>query len=262
VCTADVGYPNVRAAQQSQEIDALKARVLHAEVSARAHNAETELAGFAKSVASARAVMNRSLGTLHAWLNSANPLFVAFHQQVRSGTRYAGDDVWDQQRISAENTVNPIYFDQLNFAALSLDRTGLTHYGQYCVILKDNLIAHRSSVFEENPFIFCRRHSIISGQPAPVGYRATWADRPHLAVAKLGGKIGSGTLTSSFPDILMEPLRGDPNCDFIEVHVFGPIHIAAIEHVRGPRPAEAADRALWKQAKRKLKSLGATWDEV
>jgi hypothetical protein len=59
----------------------------------------------------------------------------------------------------------------------------------------------------------------------------------------------------------MEPRREDPDCDFIEVHIFGPIHSAAIEHVRGPIPPEPADRALWNQAKRKLDSIGATWDE-
>lgn len=205
--------------------------------------------------------MNRSLGSLHSWLNEANALFLTFHQQLRSGARFAGDDVWDQQRISAENTVNPVYYEQLSYAALSLDRTGLTHYGQYAVTLKDNLIAHRSSVFEENPFNFCHRHNIISGQPAPLGYRATWDDRPHLAVAKLGGKIGTGALPPSFPEVLMEPRRNDPNCDYIEVHVFGPIHSAAIDHVSGPIPTPTADRPLWNQAKRKLDRLGATWDE-
>jgi hypothetical protein len=261
ICTADVGYPNVRAANRVEEVNALMARVKGVETSARTHNAQTELALFSDSVASSRAVMNRSLGVLHAWLNGANPLFLTFHQQVRLGSRFAANDVWDQQRTSAENTVNPIYYEQLNFAALSLDRTGLTHYGQYCVSLKDGLIGHRSSVFEENPFIFCQRHNIISGRPAPLGYRASWAERAHLAVAKLGSKINAGTLPSSFPEVLMEPRRNDPDCDFIEAHIFGPIHVAAIEHVVGPKPAEAADRALWNQAKRKLELLGATWDE-
>ena len=64
----------------------------------------------------------------------------------------------------------------------------------------------------------------------------------------------------TFP-ILIEPRRADPHCDFIEVHIFGPIHHAAIEHVSGPEPKARSDKAIWNQVKRKLKALGADWDE-
>jgi hypothetical protein len=258
----DVGYPNVRAAHDPVEVAALDGRVALGRASAAAQNATAELGAFSDAVATSRAVMNRSLGTLQSWVNDSNPLFLTFHQQVRAGGRLVNDDVWDQQRTSAENTINPNYFEHLHFAALSLDNTGLARYGPYCIVLRDNLIAHRSSVFEENAFFFCRHHAIISGHPAPPGYRAPWGRKSELAIAKLGGKIRAAMVTGDFPDILMGNQRDAPDCDFIEVHIYGPIHTAAIQHVSGPVPANPADRVLWGQTKRKLSALGATWEEL
>ena len=260
-CSRDAGYPNVRLAEMPDEAAALEARLAAAHASARARAVEAELKSFSLSVNSSKAIMNRRLDTLQSWLNSNNPLFISFHQQVRSGARLPEDTRWDQQRTSAENTVSPNFYSQLSFGALSLDSLGMSYYGPYCVVLKDDLIAHRASVFEENPFEFNRRHAIISGQVPPAGYRAPWIYRDKLAVSKLANKISSGMSDSDFPNILVEPRRADPDCDFIEVHVYGPIHHAAIDHVSGPIPKARPDRAIWDQVKRKLRGLGANWDE-
>lgn len=261
VCSEHVGYPNVRLAERSNEVAALEARVVAAFASAKARGVESELNSFSLSVKSSKAIMNRRLDTLQSWLNSNNPLFISFHQQVRSGLRIPEDSRWDQQRTSAENTISPNFYSSLSFAALSLDKIGMDYYGPYCVVLKDDLIAHRASVFEENPFVFNRKHAIISGQMPPVGYRAPWAHRSKLAVSKLAARIVPGMFDTDFQNVLMEPRRAEPDCDYIEVHVYGPIHHAAIEHVSGPIPRARPDRAIWNQVKRKLKDLGANWNE-
>jgi hypothetical protein len=49
----------------------------------------------------------------------------------------------------------------MNFAALTLDNHGLKRYGNYFVILKDQEMATRASVFEENPFDFRLNHNVI-----------------------------------------------------------------------------------------------------
>jgi hypothetical protein len=261
VCNKDAGYPNVRLADSPDEVQALDARAAAVAASAAARGVTTELKFFSQAVGSSKAVMNRRLDVLHSWLNSNSPLFISFHQQVRAGTRLPDDTAWDQQRTSAENTISPNFYGDLSYGALSLDRVGMEYYGPYCVVLKDALVAHRASVFEENPFEFNRRHSVISGQIPPVGYRASWTRRSQLAVSKLGAKITSRMSDTEFPNVLMEPRRAAPDCDFIEVHIYGPIHAAAIEHVTGPVPTTRSDRAIWNQVKRKLKGLGADWDE-
>jgi hypothetical protein len=133
--------------------------------------------------------MNRRLDDLHSWSVSSSPFFASFHSQVRDGAIAARDNGWDEQRISAENTINPFVFEKLQVAALSLDDLGMTYYGLYCVTLREKFIANRASVFEENPFIFCKKHSVFSGGFPPLGYRATWANRAALARAKLGHEI-------------------------------------------------------------------------
>jgi hypothetical protein len=261
VCNQDVGYPNVRYAERSDEVASLEARVEAAFASARVRGTEPETAAFLLRAGASKAIMNRRLEVLHSWLNDSNPLFISFHQQVRSGARLADDTPWDQQRTSAENTINPNYFSNLSFGALSLDAVGMEYYGPYCVALRDDLIAHRTTVFEENPFEFNRKHSVISGQMPPPGYRAPWMQRGKLAVSKLGVKILSGMTDADFSDVLLEPRRTKSDCDFIEVHVYGPIHHAAIEHVSGPVPKARADNVIWKDVKRKLRAIGASWDE-
>jgi hypothetical protein len=243
------------------EAAALEVRLAVAHASARARGVEAELKSFSSSVNSSKAIMNRRLDILQSWLNSNNPLFITFHQQVRSGARLPEDTRWDQQRTSAENTISPNFYSQLSLAALSLDSLGMSYYGPYCVVLKNDLIAHRASVFEENPFEFNRKHAIISGQMPPAGYRAPWIHRDKLAVSKLAAKVSSGMSDSDFPNVLIEPRRDQWDCDFIEVHMYGPIHHAAIEHVSGPIPRARADRAIWNQVKRKLKDIDANWDE-
>src|SRR5204863_83084 len=125
--------------------------------------------------------------------NSDSPYFISFHSQVRDHSLIARSNGWDEQRISAENTVNPIYYVDLQFAALSLDDRGLTYYGSYCVTLKEAVIEMRSSVFEENPFLFNPKHQVYSGKQPPLGYRASWTRRCALAEAKLGHLITSNT---------------------------------------------------------------------
>jgi hypothetical protein len=260
-CNSDAGFPNVRLAAAKEEVEALAARVASVKAAADLRGASAELASFAHAAEGSNAVMNRSLGVLQAWLSNDSALFLTFHQQVRSGARLPENSKWDQQRTSAENTINPIFFSHLSYGALALDELGMSYYGPYCITLAEKMIGHRASVFEENPFEFNRRHAIISGQSAPHGYRAPWGSRSDLATSKLGHRISHGMRATSFPDILMEPRRSDSTCDFIEVHIFGPIHAAAIQSVRGPVPERRADKALWNQVKRKLDELGTCWSE-
>jgi hypothetical protein len=79
--------------------------------------------------------MIRRVDDLHAWATSASPFFASFHSQVRDGAIAARDNGWDEQRTSAENTVNPIYFERLQVGALALDDLGMSYYGEYCVTL-------------------------------------------------------------------------------------------------------------------------------
>jgi hypothetical protein len=258
ICGADVGFPNVREATRHAETDALQRRVEAARASAEARGVTPELDQFEEAVGASKAVMNRWLGPLLAWVNGDSPLFLPFYKQVEHLGRVPEDTEWDKQRESAESAINPFIYRELSIAALSLNDTGLVRYGNYTVVFKDQLISARATVFEENPFYFNRKHNVGGGPAPPRGYRAAWAERSQLAVAKLQPKLRRGMTATEFAAILMEPRTNDPDCDFIEVHIYGPMHRLTIESVRGPVPKRRADKLLWKRAKRKLVEAGAS----
>lgn len=255
VCNTPAGFPNVKVADSAKEVEALTVRYDNAMASAKARGLVFDVLAFENAVATtSEAVMNRSLGALSTWLNGQSELFYSFWHQVRYLGRQLTETEWDQQRGAAEAAINPYYYENLNFAALTLDGQGMFYYGPYSVILKSLHIEDRASVFEKNPFSFCKTHHVVAGQAPPSGYRASWKDRARLAVAKLQPQISPGR---PFADIVMEARRGEPDCDFVEVHVFGPIHRLAIERIVGPEPKRRADRTTWRQIVRKAKELGA-----
>jgi hypothetical protein len=255
VCNTPSGFPNVKVADSAQEVGALTTRYENAKASAKARGVTAEVLSFEVAVAtSSEAVMNRSLGALSTWINGQSELFYSFWHQVRYQGREPSETEWDKQRGAAEAAINPYYYEDLNFAALTLDGRGMSYYGPYSVILKSPVIEDRASVFDSNPFGFLKTHHVVFGQATPLGYRASWKQRGRLAVAKLQPAITPG---QNFADVLMEPRRSEADCDFVEVHVFGPIHRLGIERIVGPQPKKRADRATWRQIVRQAAALGA-----
>ncbi len=262
VCGVDVGFPNVRAAEEPNEEAALQERVASALKAAAARGAEEVVKSFGAAVKRSQAVLARPLGDLDAFAKSTNALYVSFHSQVRAGARMPEDNDWDKGRAAAESTINPLYFEKINCTALSLDGFGVLWWGEYSMAFKELHIASRATVFEENPFLFCGRHRVIAGRRPPLGYRATWENRDQLAVAKLASKIESVTEKSQFPPILLNEGTSRGDADFVECHIYGPLHPTSIERVIGPRPKKGPDLIIWKSVSNSLRKVGVIVEEV
>jgi hypothetical protein len=129
VCGRDVGFPNVRIAESAGEQAALNVRLNAARVSANARGSLAVLEDFGQAVETSRAVLARSLGDLDAFVKSDNSLYVSFHSQVRSGSRIPEDNDWDKGRTAAESTVHPLYHEEINYTALSLNGFGVLWLG-------------------------------------------------------------------------------------------------------------------------------------
>ncbi len=261
-CNTDLGFPNVRLAEIVEEKAALAKRLTDAEVSTGVRTCRDILDAFGREVLTSQVVIARSLALVHNLLNSENELYVGYYKQVQSGARIPEDNKWDKGRTAADSTVSPLFFDELVYGALSLNRRGVSAFGGYSILLRENMIRLRSTVFEENPFIFCQRHKVNAGQPAPLGYRAIWSERDQLAKAKLHSQIYPTTTSGDFPKILLRDAKDVEDAEFIEVHIYGPIHQSAIERVVGPRPHGGADLAIWKSVEGKLKKLGASMEII
>lgn len=261
-CNSDVGFPNVRLALVDVELSTLDKRLRVQETLADARHIRAVLDNFGLAMLNSKAVMARSLAAVENLIKSDNALIVSYHKQIASGSRLPEINDWDSGRIAAESTILPNFYQEINFAALTLDGRGHPAFGPYFVLLKDEMIAHRSTVFEENPFSFCIRHKVFAGKSPPPGYRAVWEDRSKLAKAKLQPKLRNTTVKDEYPQILMQTGARTSDGDYIEVHIYGPIHRAAIDRVIGPRPRRGSDLAIWKSIERNLRAIGAQLEEA
>lgn len=139
---------------------------------------------------------------------------------------------------------------------------GVAKYGPFSINLREDMISNRTTVFEENPFTFCDRHACRPNKPFPAGYRATWLRRAELAMAKLHSKIEPGMSPALFPAILLESDPTKSETDFVEAHVYGPVHPKAISRVvLSTEPKARADKLIWKRVRRKLVEMGVEVEE-
>jgi hypothetical protein len=252
VCQSDCGYPNVRAAQKPEELQALTERLRDAELAATARNCEKTLEQFREAVRASKAVRCLSLDQVKSLVSSDNQLHASFYQLVGMSARRPENTAVDKARLVADALLFSYYMDQISFAALSLDSRGVSSFGQCSVTLRDSSIRERSTVFERNSLRFCEEHGLGVAKSVPPGYRATWDQRDHLAAAKLEASLDPGMQRSDFPGVLLKSL---PKEDFIEVHIYGPLHRRNIEHVIMRRPKKA-DRPLLRQIEKEFKSAG------
>ncbi|KAA0970328.1 hypothetical protein FPY71_07325 [Aureimonas fodinaquatilis] len=215
---------------------------------------------FGDEVAKSKVVMTRNLGPLDKIVSNGNLAMTTFYQQFRAGERQPEDNKWDRTREAADSTINPHYHDQLHFAALSLDGIGVKYYGSFHVEFKEHVIEQRSSVFEENPSLFLKKHAIVVGDLPPRGYRADWQSRHLLAQAKLYAQITSATKVETYPAILMDQRDGF-DADFVEVHIFGSLNRNSISKVIATTLPKGPERHIWRNVKRHLENIGVEVEE-
>lgn len=256
-CGEDNGYPNVRLAQLPEEQTELTNRINAAEVSTHARKCKNVLDKFGAAACSAQVVISRPLAAIQNLLESDRQTYTSYQRQLTMGARIPEDNIFDQTRTQFESALFPNFFQDILFGCLSIDGHGLSSYGAYAMVLKEETISHRATVFEENPYVFCTKHGILMNAKIPSGYRATWEDRGKLAKAKLHSEITPTTRDDEFPRILLKDGKGTADADYIEVHIFGPLNRYSIERVIGRMPHAREDRAIWNRIKRLLESIGA-----
>ena len=251
-CQTDCGFPNVRAAEQDDEVKALAGRVAEAERQADNEGTAPLLSRLRAVARRSRAVRVRSLDEAYALVKSDDKLMGTFYDLRGAGLLRPSATKMEASRQSAEPLVFLNYHEKIQFAALTLDDLGLFTYGNCAMVFQEAKIANRATVFEENCVFFCQRRDIGPRRPTvPPGYRATWARREDLVVAKLGPRLGVDTQESDLPSILLSTGSDPSKDDFVEVHIYDRLHRSAVDYVivRLRRPG---DKALVRQMKAEL----------
>ena len=261
-CGEDNGYPNVRIADSPQERTILKQRLNDAEISTAARRCKDVLDRFGTVILGSRAVISRSLAVVQDLIGNDRRSYTSYQRQLASGARVAEENEFDRIRTQVEAALFPNFHAEVVFGFLSLDHAPLGGYGAYSMVLKEDMISHRATVFEENLVVLSKRLRLILSDPIPPGYRAKWEHRDILAKAKLHGELESGMSDSDFSRILVNDRGGTGDSDFIEVHIFGPINRYTIDRVVGHLPKPREDRLIWRRLERQLKPLGISVETI
>ncbi|MEL0658163.1 hypothetical protein V6255_03330 [Psychromonas arctica] len=252
VCQSDIGFPNVRAAIKNQKLLDDRFKLVMASINSR--QLEVTANNYKNAVNDASVVIARSMTSLLPMIDNSNVLLSTFHHQVASNARLAENNEFDPKREAVESLLHPFYYKDVHYAALSLDSVGIKYYGDVHIQFKDNLIKHRTSFFEENPFNFVKKHKIIVGENIPGGYSATWEEKWKLALCKSHANLTSDLKSNDdFKNILVVECEKNP--DFIEAHIFGTIHVACINKVTMFSDADKTSMLLFNANKSKFSTL-------
>jgi len=204
--------------------------------------------------------MNVDFNYLDHFFTKDNTIYSTYSFRIRGQTRKPASLKEDRQRRGVEATLFGGYAEEIRYAALSVNGSGPKSYGPYSMKLKDVAMAERSTLLEDNSYQFVTKHKIIAGAEIPLGYRAVWADRHKLAVAKLYKKITTQTSENEFEKILLFSEGNRSTDEFVEVHIYGAFDNKAVESVKGKFPQKEG-RARIKKVKEFIRNAGANLDE-
>lgn len=248
-------FPNVAEAEDDKkELDRRYERAIRA---ATTLGTEGIVKRFEHQASRSVAVTNRSVAFV-AELADATTIFTTFYKKRDGGMLIPQGSKWDALRGAADEFFFGQNKDEIRFAALSCDGVGLSNYGECTMVLGEQFIAHRTSLFETNTARFLERGGIFrrgKSPRIPGGSRASWADRGKLAIAKLGASITATTIDTEFPRILLTPRLKSDDDEFIEAHIFGPLTIRSFSKVTLPKTSQRLSTSGLKGLTQKLTKL-------
>lgn len=253
-------FANVIVASSEQSF--LQNRYNRAKRDAAARGVTANVDDFEKAATNSRAIINRSTSELSRLVGSDLEVYATYYH-LSEGIRLQSGEEFDSLRQAADSIFFTGYKEQIRFAALSLNSTGLSNYGECSWLLREDMIAHRASVFEENTTLYYMNNPIKGAKDVPEGYRAIWADRAKLCVAKLAAKIDTATASAEYSNILLHQGATSTEDEIVEVHILGSMTIRTIEEVSfNPVPTtiskkeQISRRATIESIKEKLRKYG------
>jgi len=177
------------------------------------------------------AVIARPAAEVFRLATSDRELYANFYGLIDAGTRLPNGGHWDSVRETVDSKFFPYFKEHIRFGALTLNGKGLANYGDCFILLRDDMVGHRSTVFEENTINFCEKKNIALLDGIPIGHTATWLRRGQLAATKLWSKLHGEMIPLDFQRVLMSPATTSADDDFIEVHIYGSISIRSVSSV-------------------------------
>lgn len=257
--------PNVEMASSPEERDALSRRYEEVIKDAETRGCFDVVQRFKDEVSRSKAVIARSTLETMRLANSDKEIYVTYYTLVDAGIRLISGSKWDVLRSVADDALFPGFKKDIRFAALSLDGRGLFNYGECAIVLREDMIAHRTTVFEENSVMFMHRQNVRMDQAnsLPLGHRATWTERDKLCVAKKGNELRENTDFSQFAELILKQGATSEDDDFIEVHIWGPMTRLTFKRivVNSKKITKKADRARLRALQETVADVGIIMED-
>jgi hypothetical protein len=214
-------------ARRLEEKHTLDLRYAEAMDKAARESMEHRVMAYEGAVASSEVVICRGVQEVLRLCYSPDEIYATFYQRVDAGLHLSGGDPWDTKREQADTALfGDQQKKQIRFGALTLTQQGLPHYGECSLVLREEMIAHRASAFEENAVLLFMRHK-KRGREMPVGHRAIWEERQKLAVVKImDQKLPEH---DRYAEWLLRPGKNESRDIFIEIHMWGPMTIRSFK---------------------------------
>ena len=200
-------------------------------------------------------MISTNFNELERIARSDTQVFPTFYQRVRAGLQIPNGGKWDVLRGVAEHAAFPGYKEHIRFGVLSLDGSGVRNYGECSMVMKDKMVAHRTSLFEDNNVIFTvyeQKTTMADAVNLKPGYRATWDEREKLCVAKFHRHLIPTLKVTDFSALLLTQGATSADDRFVELHIWGSLTIRSVERVRIHRQRRRPLKAAIEDVKRLL----------
>ena len=161
-CGNDLGPPNVNEISTQDEFDALQTRYDKAKQTLNDDGNQAILSEFEDFVLKeVNAVLNVSFDAICSCFVDNGSAYKSYYRLLENGDRIIADLINDKRRNTVDSILWGSHKRNMIFAALSADNIGLRSYGNCCVVLNENSIKYRTSLLEENSFVFVKKHNVF-----------------------------------------------------------------------------------------------------
>jgi hypothetical protein len=134
--------PNVRMASKALQQEALQTRYENAVAAAEAGGYRDQFDQCLAALDSSVATFACKFRDFETIALSENELVGTFSQKVSGNMRLVSElDSYDHPRMIVEAILFPNYGDQIRYAALSLERNGMTGYGEVTAVVSETSIS-------------------------------------------------------------------------------------------------------------------------
>lgn len=244
-CGTFLGFPNVRIANLSNEVQALETRVQISEKRAKLNDVFNEFSMLMDEVDQhSSVIVSMPVDTALNIVMNINYLFVNYERLVGAGARSPAEFVSDAHRKVVAGALYGSFGEKIVYGALSLSERGLKSYGDIHCKLKAVAVNKRTLFLHENSYVFIDKYG---DSDHPKGYRSDWANRAKLVATKLEeNKLLQKKQGREEWEQLMLVCDGKnrDRDEFVEAHIFGAFNVFSIEQMIAAEPIDKSKKNL------------------